>query len=184
MSARLCATSWREPSTRSIRWEPCCVAVAWDRACRETCSTEEESSSTEALVCSSVDAWLCAPSARDTELDAISALAVATSAALWRMAWTRPLRLSVMTLMPRERLPTSSRLWTAIRDSRSPSEILRAASAASPIGLVMLRAMRSAGEGGHGQRGDDEKHDTDSRPLQIDGPALDRKMRSERMPVG
>ena len=53
---------------------PCSTAEAWLCACSATCSTEEVSSSTEALVSSRVEAWLCAPSASFWALAEISSL--------------------------------------------------------------------------------------------------------------
>ena len=78
ISPRLRATSSMDSCTSAIEVVPCLTAETCVCACPLTWSMLEDSSSTEAEVSSSVEAWLCAPSARFFALSDICWLADAT----------------------------------------------------------------------------------------------------------
>ena len=121
---------------------PCSTAEAWLCACSATCSTEEVSSSTEALVSSRLEAWLCAPSASFWALAEISSLEEAIWTAFSCTIATMSFSFTDMPFNALARIPVSSFCMMSSFWVKSPLATSWAKSTPLVSGLVMEREIR------------------------------------------
>ena len=130
--------------TAAMELLPCTTAAAWLWAWSLTWSTDAESCSTDALVSSSVAAWLCAPSESFWAPAEISALDEATCSAFCWTAATMSLSFSDIALRARARSPTSSFCWMPRRCVKSPAATSCANATPLASGRVMVRVIAMA----------------------------------------